>query len=407
MISSQRRRLLLISLMALLVAIQFLHGSNDIFKSFWKEFMSVSPSWSNQLREVNQQEEGNATFNSIFDSDGNKTILHLQRDKNETTSTNMTEPPPPLFTPPNMSLNELTRSSFNENCTFPYAFVNNRIVSYSPPRKIPRLVHISMNSRCVHHIQYLSIQRWVSILPQHSLYFHDDEAVERLIHHQEWPEFPNLRKIIQCVRFKGAMLIDVWRVLILYRYGGIYSDIDVVPTRHWNEEYPIQSEDEFVAFNDPWNRPSQWLFAMKPGHVVGYYTMMEILKRILEIPNIARPKVVFVTGPDALRHGYARALDWQNNIFDQGLFFTKFGNQSARKYGPSETFRIVRTYNDLVNFTLQNMSIKEMIASETGKMHWKSEVLQPLSEKKKKGIVGRRYSCKGHLKRIRQSVDAE
>jgi hypothetical protein len=40
------------------------------------------------------------------------------------------------------------------------------------------------------------------------------------------------------------------------------------------------SEDEFVAvtFKDHWGCPSQWFFIMKPGHVVGYYTVMEILE---------------------------------------------------------------------------------------------------------------------------------
>ena len=42
----------------------------------------------------------------------------------------------------------------------------------------------------------------------------------------EWPEFPGLHTVLQCIFSKGAMLIDVWRILILWEYGSIYTDID-------------------------------------------------------------------------------------------------------------------------------------------------------------------------------------
>ena len=69
---------------------------------------------------------------------------------------------------------------------------------------------------------------------------------------------------MRCVRFKGAMKIDVWRILIVYKYGGIYSDIDHYPGSKLSETDPIQPDDEAFFLSDAWGRPSQWWFAMEP-----------------------------------------------------------------------------------------------------------------------------------------------
>ena len=34
---------------------------------------------------------------------------------------------------------------------------------------------------------------------------------------------------MNCVLLKGTMVIDIWRVLILYKYGGMYTDVDNTP----------------------------------------------------------------------------------------------------------------------------------------------------------------------------------
>jgi len=122
-------------------------------------------------------------------------------------------------------------------------------------RKIPPIIHISFNDRCVPNELAESIKRWQEALPEFSLFFHDDDAVQRLIdgpgdcknndvHYQNhnrnrdcsnrssssfqqfsstWQSsgyFPKLRNHMRCIKFKGAMLIDVWRMLIIYEFGG-------------------------------------------------------------------------------------------------------------------------------------------------------------------------------------------
>jgi hypothetical protein len=118
-----------------------------------------------------------------------------------------------------------------------------------------------------------------------------------------------------CVKFGGAIKIDIWRVLVLYKYGGIYSDTDIGPGAMLTED-TIQADDTAFFLSDAWNRPSQWMQGMEAKSPIAYFTMLEILTRVLALSDISSIKPVFLTGPDALKHGYGRALNWQNGNFD-------------------------------------------------------------------------------------------
>jgi hypothetical protein len=171
------------------------------------------------------------------------------------------------------------------------------------------------------------------------VYFHDDRAVQRLFE-VPFQEFPHLPLASKCILYDGAMKIDLWRLLILYAYGGLYTDIDTVPgveLTKWNSKNNVVRDDDdgdgmsttataaaaakpppfhylsnipypqnisFVSGSDGRNRPTQWLFGMSPKHPIGFYTLQVILRNILAIRNIQKLKLVVVTGPEALREGY-------------------------------------------------------------------------------------------------------
>jgi hypothetical protein len=231
-------------------------------------------------------------------------------------------------------LTELTNSAANVECPIPLVPLYDRIVDPSSfgSQKIPRLIHVSWKSRCLSPDMVDMAQRWKDQFPSYSFFFHGDEAVDRLLQ-QDWPEFPQLAKIMNtCVKFGGAIKIDIWRVLVLYKYGGIYSDLDSGPGVKLTED-AIQSNDSAFFLSDAWNRPSQWLHAMEPKHPIAYFTMLEILTRVLALEDISIIKPVFLTGPDALKHGYGKALNWGNttdDIFSSGVHVGKF-SKLARK----------------------------------------------------------------------------
>ncbi len=86
-------------------------------------------------------------------------------------------------------------------------------------RKIPKIVHVTSKTRCMTPPFLDNLDKWR--LPGHSFYFHDEVAVDRFMA-KFWPEFPQLQLLQKCT-VSGAAKADLWRLLVLWEYGGIYT----------------------------------------------------------------------------------------------------------------------------------------------------------------------------------------
>ena len=209
-----------------------------------------------------------------------------------------------------LSLRELTQSDQTlVSCPTPLVPVYDRIVDTdeTPPRKhrrIPRILHLSHKSRCVPVEFADAVERWKVALPNHSVYFHDDAAVQRLLG-LDWPEFPQLRTILRCVQYNGAMLIDIWRLLVVYRYGGIYTDIDNWPGSDMNEN-ALSDDAEAFFLTTATGKPTQWFFAMEPAHPMAFYSMAYVLMHVADLEHMEDPELISVTGPGTVHKAYTR-----------------------------------------------------------------------------------------------------
>ena len=144
------------------------------------------------------------------------------------------------------------------SCPSPLLPVYNRTIFHQTShRNTPKLIHVSMKLRCLPHDLFDNTERWKTALPEHSFYFHDNYTIDRLLN-LPWIEFPQLKWLLRCVMYDGAMKIDIWRILILYKLGGLYCDIDMYPTELMNETHPITSSDDSFFLSDG---VSQQLFA--------------------------------------------------------------------------------------------------------------------------------------------------
>ena len=295
-------------------------------------------------------------------------------------------------------LSILTHDDPSLSCPPPLVPVHDRIASANridassqihslPPRLIPRIMHLSMRSRCCPPDLAKTVSLWQKALPETDVYFHDDDAIERLLRDDPWPEFPHLLKIYDgCIQVKGAVMVDIWRVLILYRYGGLYSDIDNWPLPPFTEEKPIHPDDSAFFFSDAWNRPSQWFMAMAPNHPIAYFSMYEILKRILAQNEIERIKPVFTTGPDATKDGYVMFLagngESGSGLFDRKLHLAgnRFNHSRVTKSekggGQYLLGALGGTFGDIVEWSntetgeIENVTRKEMCERQSGVIHW-------------------------------------
>ena len=139
-------------------------------------------------------------------------------------SSSTLEPPSKVTTAPSvwsLSLEELvaTSNSTASQCDHRLTFMEDKIVPNVWQRKIPRVVHVTGKTRCLSQPFLANLNKWK--LENHSFYFHDEDAMDRLLN-EEWPEFPQLKMIQNCM-ISGAAKSDLWRYLLLYRYGGIYT----------------------------------------------------------------------------------------------------------------------------------------------------------------------------------------
>eukprot|EP00588_Corethron_pennatum_P013812 CAMPEP_0194274676 /NCGR_PEP_ID=MMETSP0169-20130528/7698_1 /TAXON_ID=218684 /ORGANISM="Corethron pennatum, Strain L29A3" /LENGTH=354 /DNA_ID=CAMNT_0039017937 /DNA_START=274 /DNA_END=1338 /DNA_ORIENTATION=+ len=293
-------------------------------------------------------------------------------------------------------VSELTRSHIrNVECPEPLVPLYDKIVDPLPDDKqqIPRSIHLawirgyhSPQSRCISKDMMEIPRKWMEQFPSYSLYFHDDEAVDMLFE-QKSQEFPHLVKIMNaCVKFGGAMKIDIWRVLILYTYGGFYSDFDIAPGPQLNES-SVQATDSAFFLTDPFNRPSQWLHGIEPQHSISYFTMMEILKNLQELKDVSEVKLVFVTGPHVLLAGYCFSFNFlegkKDSILTYGLHQTKYGKlvRKLATYNGSNTWK---NMNDRVPFPRNSTHMiarKDRIYREMNYIHWRT-IAESANEKK-------------------------
>ena len=266
----------------------------------------------------------------------------------------------------------------------------------STEKKIPRIIHISYKERCVPTEVFAEgIQRWKDELPDYSVYFHDDDAVDRLLQ-QEWPEFPDLHRIMQCMKYGGAMKVDLWRMLVIYEFGGLYTDIDNAPALEFQQGATIHQEDTFFASSDSWDRPLQNVFAMEPKHPIAVFTIQVILKNLLELNSLRKPRLVFTTGPQAFRDGYLNYLKLTNKnaALTPGVY-TGFMNKTIRKEPQWDWSNPVG--NENVKYKEREMSKKQRAHILAGLQHWQKEAWD--------NRKGEDYSCREYLYRLDHATD--
>lgn len=286
------------------------------------------------------------------------------------------EEPKDLF----KELVELTRVNYTGVCLTPRKLFTNRITSAAeaypsnPSIRIPRILHFSYRSSCLPQDIEAFVQLWSEALPNHSIMFHDDDAVERLLN-EDWPEFPLLRPVRICILSKGAMLVDLWRLLVIYKYGGIYSDIDQVPLELLTPNFFDDLDVDAFSFRDGWNRPTQYFFAMSPKHPVLCSIVMRVLKNVYDLESIRSPKVVFVTGPHAFKSGLQEwSLDKDpfstaSSLVISGPLNKTFRLDGRREQGLGTGYMLQEMVPHPYNVTV-NITRRHRIEMEGEVIHW-------------------------------------
>ena len=246
---------------------------------------------------------------------------------------------------PQLSLSELTQSRAT-NCQsyfsheldkmIPRTWIENIERPLSSEKRIPSIIHQTSQSRCVHERLFNLTVPWRQMEPL-SYYFHDDDAIWRLLG-QNWPEFPLLHHIIPCLNSMTAVS-DIWRYLVLWEYGGIYSDMDSIPANFtWGS---IRDDDDAYFILEYYELPSQYWMAVPPRHPMMYYAIHHAITNVMASPEMGTMDASQVVGPHAL----FTAMKWLLHEMGQeisgppmagGLYMIRF-NRTIRLVGTKDT----------------------------------------------------------------------
>lgn len=214
-------------------------------------------------------------------------------------------------------------------------------LAYAGNRKIPRIVHVTSKTRCMPQEFTDNLDKWR--FPNHSFFFHNEAAIERMLN-RYWPEFPHLQQAMRCTK-GGAAKADLWRGLIMWEYGGIYTDIDNAPAK-FNGETILDTDDAFFVIERS-GILSQYFFAARPRHPIFYLYIQEMLRRLLSTNDVTYQIVSYVTGPGALRMAF--------NHFMKGQGPNPPYEKPRSKYWYPEA----DLYTGLYNFTVRAVGDKE------------------------------------------------
>ena len=172
------------------------------------------------------------------------------------------------------------------------AIFNSPGTNYSANYKIPLVIHQTCKSRCVTDEFYELAQLWKKLgIPY---YFHDDAAIDRLVlagHEQ----FPLLRLIWDHCITKPVVKTDLWRLLLLYEYGGIYTDLDTKPVA-FEPLRNIRPDDEMYTVTDGIGLPSFHFMASMPQHPIPHLTLHQALQNILFVGDTGNYNPAKTTG---------------------------------------------------------------------------------------------------------------
>lgn len=178
--------------------------------------------------------------------------------------------------------------------------------------QIPHVIHQTSKSRCVVPSLAAAVQKWKTHLPDYPYYFHDDTAVTTLLSLPKFQTtFPLLKEIAQfCTR--GAMRADLWRYVLLWEYGGIYSDVDTFPNATF--ALPQNVSAYFVLEGD--GLLSQYFMAVAPKHPMLYFTIQHVVANLLKSKDPHKDFAPTLTGPRALHQGFQTYCGKVYNIPD-------------------------------------------------------------------------------------------
>jgi len=172
-----------------------------------------------------------------------------------------------------------------------------------------------------------SVNTWKNLNPDFEYRYMDDAQAAQFIlneYGKEWHDiFVNLPV--------GVMRGDLWRYMIIYKYGGVYADLDtecINPINTW-----LSKDYDMIVCPETDIHYCQWTFAASAEHPI-LKSVLDTVKEKLLNPEYGSPHFVHThTGPSIWTEGINKALGFKiDNLINDYLLLNSCDNAKLYKF---------------------------------------------------------------------------
>jgi mannosyltransferase OCH1-like enzyme len=128
-------------------------------------------------------------------------------------------------------------------------------------QKIPKIIWQTMKTNRLPIFMKSYTDTWINLNPEYEYRFYDDNDIIDFLK----TDFPGYLEGYSGLKY-GASKADLWRYLIIYKYGGVYADIDskcIHPLCEW-----VDPKASFVTQLGVNKDICQWLILSIPGNPI-------------------------------------------------------------------------------------------------------------------------------------------
>lgn len=125
---------------------------------------------------------------------------------------------------------------------------------------IPKIIWQTYKSEYPPLVAQKCIKSWLDLNPNYEWLYFDDDACEQFIKDHFSTEYYQLYTSLPF----GVMKADMWRIAIVYIYGGFYADLDTFC--HHNLDSWVGEEELLVSVETPHGSICNYFFGATPRH---------------------------------------------------------------------------------------------------------------------------------------------
>jgi hypothetical protein len=143
-------------------------------------------------------------------------------------------------------------------------------------------------------------QTWKKLNPDYEYKYMNDRDIYKFVKYNYGEEMLSLMNSMKV----PVMKADLWRYLVIYKYGGIYCDIDTICNKPIDEWIPHDSK--MVVAPENGLHYIQWTFASEPKSPIIKSIIDVVVERCQNVDYGRKHFVHYHTGPDAFTEGIRR-----------------------------------------------------------------------------------------------------